>query len=97
LGTQASGPKSKPAHLQFFRDGVNSVFVAGSFNDWQPRGLELQLGPAGNWEIDLCLPPGEYEYRFVVDGEWTDDPLAGRVVANAYGGVNAVLSVQGGG
>jgi 1,4-alpha-glucan branching enzyme len=72
---------------------VYSVCVAGSFNNWEPQQLAFQFDQAGGWEIDLCLPPGDYEYRFVVDGEWTDDPLAVRVVDNGHGGVNAVLSV----
>jgi hypothetical protein len=31
------------------------------------------------------------EYRFVVDGEWTDDPLCPRYVSNPFGGLNGVL------
>jgi hypothetical protein len=31
------------------------------------------------------LPSGRYEYRFVVDGQWTDDPAAGETVMNPYG------------
>ena len=94
LNEHASGPKFRPAHLRFFRDGAHSVSVAGSFNNWQPQRLKLHLIRSYGWEIDLCLPPGEYEYRFIVDGDWTDDPLAARVVENGYGGVNAVLTVQ---
>jgi len=70
------------------------VCVAGTFNDWEPQSLALQLDSEGGWNIDLCLPPGDYEYRFIVDGEWVDDPLAGRVVPNPYGSVNGVLHVH---
>ena len=91
----ASGPAARPVHFRFFRNGARSVFVAGSFNGWDPRCLALQTSLDGGWEIDLCLAPGDYEYRFVVDGEWADDPLANRVVQNGFGGVNAVLSVPG--
>lgn len=94
LAGHAPAPKSKPAHLHFFRSGVRSVFVAGTFNDWQPRRLALRPDNEGGWETELVLPPGDYEYRFVVDGEWMDDPLACRVVPNPYGGVNAVLHVH---
>lgn len=89
----SGGPK--PVHLHFFREGTRSVFIAGNFNNWEPRRIALQSNGAGHWEIDLLLPPGEYEYRFVVDGKWHDDPLASRVVPNSYGGVNAVLHVHG--
>lgn len=89
----SAGPK--PVRLRLVREGARSVFIAGSFNNWEPRRIALRPVDAGIWEIDLLLPAGQYEYRFVVDGEWLDDPLAGRVVENPFGGVNAVLHVQG--
>jgi hypothetical protein len=89
----SAGPK--PVRLRLVREGARSVFIAGSFNNWQPRRIALRPVNAGIWEIDLLLPPGEYEYRFVADGEWLDDPLACRVVTNPFGGVNAVLQVRG--
>ncbi len=69
------------------RDGVRfsysapsakSVSVAGSFNRWDPQTDVLQ-GPDRNgiWTIVLPLPPGRYEYRFVVNGkDWVLDPSA---------------------
>ena len=49
----------------------------------------------GNWVKELTLPPGRYEYRFVVDNQWVDDPAAKEIVPNPFGGVNAVLVVPG--
>lgn len=95
LPERTTAPKSKPARLCFRRDGARSVFVAGTFNDWEPLRLALRPDDEGGWEIELLLPAGDYEYRLFVDGAWTDDPSAGRVVPNPFGGVNAVLHVQG--
>lgn len=47
----------------------------------------------GRWVKQLALLPGHYEYRFVVDGQWMDDPKAQACVSNPHGGVNAVLVV----
>lgn len=47
----------------------------------------------GRWIKQLALPPGEYEYRMVVDGEWRCDPLAGETRTNPFGGFNSVLRV----
>ncbi len=47
----------------------------------------------GKWIKRLVLPPGRYEYRFVVDGQWLDDPAAKETVPNPLRGVNAVLVV----
>ena len=44
----------------------------------------------GHWVKELSLPPGGYEYRFVVNGEWVDAPNAKETVSNPHGGVNAV-------
>ena len=41
----------------------------------------------GQWKVDLHLKPGRYEYRFVVDGNWTDDPFGGTFVANPFGAI----------
>ena len=44
---------------------------------------------------ELALPPGTYEYRLVVDGEWIADPSAKETVPNPFGGVNSVLKANG--
>ena len=47
----------------------------------------------GKWAKELALRPGRYEYRFVVDGEWVDDPAATELIPNLFGTANAVLVV----
>ena len=39
------------------------------------------------------MPPGSYEYRFVVDGQWVDDPEVNELIPNPFGSANAVLEV----
>ena len=72
---------------------ATTVFVAGSFNDWNPNATALTQGLPGNWQIELSLPPGRHEYLFVVDGNWVVDPLALETCPNPHGGVNAVVQV----
>lgn len=50
----------------------------------------------GRWMKELTLPPGEYEYRIVADGEWMTDPLATETVPTPFGGFNSVLRVNAG-
>ena len=47
----------------------------------------------GRWLKELALPPGRYEYRLVVDGQWIDDPLAKEFVPNPHGSRNGVIVV----
>jgi hypothetical protein len=41
------------------------------------------------------LPPGRYEYKFIVDGEWIPDPSEPHEVVNAFGSTNSVVEVGG--
>lgn len=50
---------------------ANQVLLVGSMNNWR-EPLELEkCTEAGNvfFHTTLYLPPGEYEYRYIVDGE----------------------------
>lgn len=73
---------------------AHSVSVAGSFNDWHPAATPMIALGEGRWRTDLTLPPGRYEYRLVMDGQWADDPAAKETVPNPFGGVNAVVTVE---
>ncbi len=94
LPEHTSGPELRVAHLRLFKDGAQRVCVAGTFNAWKPEQTPLHQNGVGEWEVMLSLVPGDYEYRFVVDGQWMDDPLACRHAPNPYGGQNAVLHVH---
>ena len=76
---------------------ARTVSVAGSFNRWDPNSHPL-AGPdrSGRWAATLPLPPGRYEYLFVIDGEaWVPDPEAPSV-DNGLGGRNSIVTVTGG-
>jgi hypothetical protein len=79
--------------LELVHATAKEVFVAGSFNDWHPALTPMIALGDGRWAKELALPPGRYEYRFVVDGQWADDAKATEIVPNPYGGVNAVLVI----
>ena len=53
---------------------AKSVFLAGSFNDWNPQSTPMEQTAAGRWETALELTPGRYEYKFIVDGNWCCEP-----------------------
>ena len=53
---------------------AQNVSLAGDFNDWNVTTHLLQKVSNGKWEVNIDLTPGKYEYRFVVDGEWKNDP-----------------------
>jgi 1,4-alpha-glucan branching enzyme len=70
-----------------------SVSISGTFNDWHPNATPMLSVKDGHWAKRLTLPPGVYEYRFVVDGRWVSDPLASASAPNPYGDLNSVRVV----
>jgi len=80
--------------FEYFSPTAREVGVAGSFNRWQGQATPMTNHRNGHWSTEILLQPGRYEYRFVVDGQWQDDPLAERFVANTYGGLNGVVEVK---
>ena len=79
--------------LAFFDLEAREVNVAGNFNNWCPTATPLNNTGAGKWVVRLLLRSGQYEYRFVVDGRWIEDPQATQHVANPHGGLNSVITV----
>jgi len=79
--------------LTYAAPHAQKVFVAGGFNGWCADGLALHQDEPGNWSIKLRLPRGRHEYRFIVDGEWQDDPHAAIHVPNEFGSSNCVLDL----
>lgn len=49
----------------------DSIFIAGNFNEWNPRNSKYGLSPLNKRgiEIDLQLPAGSYEYK-CTRGSW---------------------------
>jgi 1,4-alpha-glucan branching enzyme len=93
LKERFGSPPERTVAFEYVSPTAREVFVAGTFNDWQPRATPLAKQPDGRWSTQLTLKPGTYEYRLNVDGQWQDDPRAARFTANPFGGVNGVLEV----
>lgn len=80
---------------------ARSVFVAGTFNEWQPDTTPMMRDDEGDWTASLPLSPGRYEYKFVVDGQWCCEPDCEhehngcpKCVPNEFGTMNRVLEVS---
>jgi len=72
---------------------ASQVFLAGSFNNWDPAMRPLRKDAKGVWRTIILLPKGTYEYRFIFDGQWTDDPESPEKRLNEFGSYNSVLTV----
>jgi len=86
--------ESPPVLLKFTHPTATTVGIAGTFNNWRPEATPMIPLGHGDWMKQLVLPPGVYEYRILVDGEWMSDPHAVETVPNPFGGLNSILRVK---
>ena len=70
------------------------VALAGTFNEWKPERFLTDRSGDGVYRARLMLAPGEYQYKFVVDGEWRLDPANPNFVPNDFGSLNSILVVK---
>ena len=86
--------KLKKAMFQFKSEPGRQVFLAGTFNGWDPTCTPLRASEDdGLYTVSLNLPKGRHEYKFVVDGQWQVDPACDDSVQNDTGSQNSVLTV----
>jgi hypothetical protein len=66
---------------------ARAVTVAGEWNQFSPTTNPMtDTNGAGSYRLELELPPGDYGYKFVVDGtQWDLDP--GRIARKYVGAV----------
>ena len=72
---------------------ARQVSLAGEFNNWDTKAGPMHKGPDGVWHLSVALKPGRYEYRFLADGVWCDNPAAEQKAANSLGTENCVRVV----
>jgi 1,4-alpha-glucan branching enzyme len=85
----------KKVTFSYVAPDAQSVVLAGDFTGWQEAPLSLKKDKSGLWKKTVSLPPGQYEYRLMVDGEWRDDPQCSNRRPNQFGSENCVCIVDG--
>ena len=92
MKTKRKGQR-QAVRIEFHHEQAQAVFIAGTFNDWHASNTPMIALGNGRWGKELSLPPGRYEYRIIVDGQWMCDPAAAETTANSYGDFNSVFNV----
>ncbi|MBI4721124.1 MAG: hypothetical protein HY770_07900 [Chitinivibrionia bacterium] len=70
---------------------AREVCIAGDFNAWTPLPM-TRLYDCFQTVVDLA--PGEYQYKFIVDGEWKLDPSTEEEIHNELGAANSIIRVR---
>jgi len=77
--------------LKGFKNAHN-VILSGTFNKWNEDYFNMVPTDDG-WELTLQLKPGEYEYKFIVDGKWMEDPSNNLKKRNEFDGYNSIIKI----
>lgn len=91
--TEESAHPGKLIAFSFRAPWASNVFLAGSFNEWSRHATPLHQQDDGTWTCSISIQSGEHEYRFIVDGDWENDPLNAHRRCNEFGTENCVLMV----
>jgi 1,4-alpha-glucan branching enzyme len=88
-----NGGHGQKQTFAFSAPGAVSVQLVGDFTQWQERPINLQKEADGIWRATVELKPGTHHYRFLVDGEWRDDPECALRAQNPYGSEDMLRQV----
>jgi 1,4-alpha-glucan branching enzyme len=95
MSSQKQNKKAQKRRITFKLEasGAKEAILAGDFNSWDVKKHRMKMDVKGRWTKIVTLAPGSYEYKFVVDGEWQNDPNNDQVVPNSFGTLNNHLTV----
>ena len=91
-----SGIVSQQLHTFIYKPQgkVSKVIVSGSFNNWDKEKDRLfDIRENGVYELTIPLEPGNYIYKFIVDGKEILDPSNQEKSPTGFDDFNSVLRV----
>jgi 1,4-alpha-glucan branching enzyme len=93
---KARSKKTQKRRITFKLEASDAkeAILAGDFNSWDVKKHRMKMDDKGRWTKIVTLSPGGYEYKFLVDGEWQNDPNNDQVVPNSFGTLNNHLTVE---
>jgi 1,4-alpha-glucan branching enzyme len=77
--------QSKEAFHFVAPESARKVVLVGDFTQWQQNGIPMHRDDNGVWTASVALSPGTHRYRFIVDGQWWDDPACKSRAPNPFG------------
>lgn len=85
------------AVFHFYDADAKRVYLVGDFNNWSPSADPMKdENGDGNWKLFYPLPPGVYQYKFVVDGKWISDARNPLSEPDGFGKRNSVVKIPAG-
>ncbi|MDH4205941.1 MAG: glycogen-binding domain-containing protein [Desulfobacteraceae bacterium] len=72
---------------------AKEIILIGDFNNWNTKKHPMHKDKNGMWVKTVIIPSGKYEYKFLVDGQWKEDPKNNQTCLNCFGTQNSVLDL----
>jgi 1,4-alpha-glucan branching enzyme len=96
MTTSKSGQKNKKKKVTFSIEAreAKKVVLTGDFNSWDPKKHPMKNDGNGIWKKTVMLPSSQYEYKFLIDGDWKEDPCNDKTCPNCFGTHNSVLNLS---
>ena len=87
--------KRRRVTFSFETSDAKEVILIGDFNHWNTKKTPMKSNGNGMWNKSVVIPPGRYEYKFLVDGQWKEDPQNDQTCLNGFGTYNNVFNLTG--
>jgi len=89
----AAPARAEPVTFTLAAPDAHEVFVAGEMTGWDEGKRAMRRDADGIWRATLDLEPGQWLYKFVVDGGWVQDPATPDHDADGRGGQHSFVFV----
>ena len=83
--------KRRKVTFSFESSDAKEVILMGDFNNWSKKKHPMKSNNNGMWNKSVMIPPGRYEYKFLVDRQWKEDPQNDQTCLNCFGTYNNVF------
>lgn len=91
--TRKAGNTKKRVTFEVKADPGSEVYLTGDFNNWEPNKHKLkEKSNPGHYKGTVLLERNkQYEYKFIINGNWTVDPGCKEWVPNSMGSLNSII------
>jgi len=87
-------PKLKKVTFSLEAAEAKDVALMADFNNWNPEKHPMKNHGNGIWKKTVMLSPGQYEYKFLIDGKWLEECKGNDTSPNCFGTYNSILRLE---
>jgi len=85
--------RAEPVAFALAAPDARQVFLAGEMTNWDAGKIAMERDASGTWHAVQDLEPGQWLYKFIVDGKWVQDPATPDHDADGQGGQHSFVFV----